>query len=47
LKAIHHVGYENVASDRQGVTDLFTDASVKEAIKKKGIKLISYAELRK
>jgi predicted glycoside hydrolase/deacetylase ChbG (UPF0249 family) len=47
LKAIHHIGYENVATDRQGVTDLFTDASVKEAIKKKGIKLISYADLKK
>jgi predicted glycoside hydrolase/deacetylase ChbG (UPF0249 family) len=47
LKAIHHIGYENVASDRQGVTDLFTDAGVKEAIKKKGVKLISYAELKK
>jgi chitin disaccharide deacetylase len=47
LKAIHHIGYENVAADRQGVTDLFTDASVKEAIKKKGIKLISYADLKK
>jgi predicted glycoside hydrolase/deacetylase ChbG (UPF0249 family) len=47
LKGIHHIGYENVAADRQGVTDLFTDASVKEAIKKKGIKLISYADLKK
>ena len=25
LKAIHHIGYENVAEDRQGVTDLFTN----------------------
>jgi chitin disaccharide deacetylase len=47
LKAIHHIGYENVANDRQGVTDLFTDAGVKEAINKKGIKLISYADLKK
>lgn len=47
LKAIHHIGYEDVAGDRQGVTDLFTDAAVKEAITKKGIKLISYADLKK
>lgn len=47
LKAIHHIGYENVATDRQGVTDLFTDATIREAIKKKGIKLISYADLKK
>lgn len=46
LRAIHHIGYENVAVDRQGVTDVFTDQRVKDAIKKKGIKLISYAELK-
>lgn len=47
LRAIHHVGYENVATDRQGVTDAWTDPRVKEAIKKKGIALISYADLKK
>ena len=47
LRAIHHVGYENVAIDRQGVTDTWTDPRVKEAIKKKGIQLISYADLKK
>ncbi len=46
LKAIHHIGYENVATDRQGVTDLFTNEKVKAFIKEKGIKLISYKELR-
>jgi predicted glycoside hydrolase/deacetylase ChbG (UPF0249 family) len=47
LRAIHHVGYEDVAVDRQGVTDLWTSEQVKEAIKKKGIALISYGDLRK
>jgi chitin disaccharide deacetylase len=47
LRAISHIGYENVAEDRQGVTTLWTDAGVKSAIKSKGIKLISYADLRK
>ena len=47
LQAIHHIGYENVAADRQGVTDMFTDASVKEAIRRKGILLISYKDLVK
>ncbi len=47
LRAISHIGYENVAVDRQGVTDAWTDPRVKEAIKKRGIQLISYAELRK
>jgi predicted glycoside hydrolase/deacetylase ChbG (UPF0249 family) len=47
LKAVSHIGYEDVATDRQGVTDLFTSPIVKEAIAKKGIKLISYADLKK
>ncbi len=46
LQAIHHIGYENVAEDRQGVTDMFTDESVKEVIHKKGIQLISYKDLK-
>lgn len=47
LQAIHHIGYENVAVDRQGVTDAWTDQRVKDAIKKLGIQLISYADLIK
>jgi hypothetical protein len=35
LEAIHHIGYENVATDRQGVTDTWTSEKVKEVIKKK------------
>jgi predicted glycoside hydrolase/deacetylase ChbG (UPF0249 family) len=44
LRAIYHIGYENVAADRQGITDLYTNPAIKEAIKKKGIELISYAD---
>ena len=47
LRAIYHIGYENVAVDRQGVTDAWTDLKVKDAIKKLGIQLISYADLKK
>ena len=47
LRAIYHIGYQDVAIDRQGVTDAWTDPRVKEAIKKKGIQLISYADLKK
>ena len=47
LRAIHHVGYEDVAEDRQGVTTLWTDPEIKRAIQKKGIQLISYDDLRK
>ena len=45
LRAIHHIGYENVAEDRQAVTDLFTDPKVKALIDKKGIRLIGYKDL--
>jgi predicted glycoside hydrolase/deacetylase ChbG (UPF0249 family) len=47
LRAIHHIGYENVAADRQGVTDVWTDPRVREFIKSRGIQLVSYKDLRK
>ena len=47
MRAIHHVGYENVASDRQGVTDTWTSPRVRDAIKAKGIQLIGYRDLAK
>lgn len=47
LQGIHHIGYENVAEDRQGITDLFTNEKVKALIKEKGIQLISYKDLLK
>lgn len=46
LRAIHHIGYEQVAQDRQGVTDCWTNARVKALIKTKGIQLISYKDLK-
>ena len=46
LRAIHHIGYEDVAADRQGVTDLFTSERVKAAIKAHGVQLISYRDLK-
>lgn len=45
MQAIHYVGYENVATDRQGVTDLFTDPEIKAFIRKNGIQLIGYKDL--
>lgn len=47
VRAIFHTGYEAVAADRQGVTDLFTSPKVRNIIRKKGIELISYADLVK
>ena len=47
LQSIHHIGYENVAEDRQGVTDIWTDPDIKALIKSKGIELICYKDLKK
>lgn len=47
MRAIGHEGYYDVAQDRDGVTKIFTSPEVKRAIDRLGIKLISYAELRK
>jgi predicted glycoside hydrolase/deacetylase ChbG (UPF0249 family) len=47
LRAIHHIGYEDVAVDRQGVTETWTSEEVKNAIKELGIQLISYKDLTK
>ena len=44
LRAIHHIGYETVAADRQGVTDLFTSEVIKAALKKRNIQVISYKD---
>lgn len=47
LRAIHHKGYEDVATDRQGVTDTWTHPRVKAEIERLHIELISYRDLRK
>jgi predicted glycoside hydrolase/deacetylase ChbG (UPF0249 family) len=47
MRAIYHIGYENVAEDRQGVTDIFTSPEIMAAIKRKNIQLISYADVKK
>jgi predicted glycoside hydrolase/deacetylase ChbG (UPF0249 family) len=47
MRAMGHTGYANVAQDREGVTRAFTSDKVKAVIKERGIKLVSYADLRK
>jgi len=47
MGAIGHTGYEGVAKDRDAVTAVFVSEKVRKAIKKLGIKLISYADLKK
>jgi predicted glycoside hydrolase/deacetylase ChbG (UPF0249 family) len=45
MRATGHVGYEDVAVDRQGVTDAWTSAQAKEIVKRRGIELIGYEDL--
>lgn len=47
MRAIWHTGYEDVATDRDWVTKVFTSDKVKEVIVRKGINLISYRDLKK
>lgn len=46
MRAIGHPGYENVAEDRQAVTDVFTSGQVRKALDELGIKLLSYADMK-
>lgn len=46
MRAIHHIGYDDVAIDRQGVTDAWTHPKVKETVTKLGIQLVSYRDLK-
>jgi hypothetical protein len=45
MRAIWHKGYENVASDRDAVTRVFTSKEVIEAVNSSGIRLVSYKYL--
>lgn len=45
VRALYTRSYLDVAVDRQGVTDLWTDPEIKEAIRARGIRLIRYADL--
>jgi hypothetical protein len=45
MRAMGHVGYENVAEDRAGVTRALTSEKVRAVIERRGIELVSYADL--
>ena len=47
MQTVMHIGYENVAVDRQGVTDLLKSPEVLAAIQERGIKLIDINQLTK
>lgn len=42
-----HVGYEHVAADRSGVLEALIDKKVLKAVTRRGIRLISYRDLRR
>ncbi|MEZ4901014.1 MAG: ChbG/HpnK family deacetylase [Spirosomataceae bacterium] len=44
MKTVGHVGYENVAYDREGVTRAFTSKAVKKVIEERKIQLVSIGE---
>lgn len=45
MEPIGHIGYRNVAADREGVTFAFTSEKVKKVVEDRGIQLISYKDL--
>ena len=45
VQGIHHVGYDKVAKDREGVTQCWTSEAVKKVIEERRIKLVSYKDL--
>jgi CubicO group peptidase (beta-lactamase class C family)/predicted glycoside hydrolase/deacetylase ChbG (UPF0249 family) len=47
MQGVGHIGYEEVAEDRQGVTDTWTSDKVKNAISDKGIELVNFPSLVK
>ena len=47
MQALGHKGYMDVAKNRDGVTKAWTDSEVKEVIERRGIQLLSYADLKK
>jgi len=47
MATVGHISYMDVGIDRQRVTDMFTSDKVKAALSKKGVKLISYGDLKK
>lgn len=47
MQTVMHIGYEDVAVDRQGVTDLLKSPEVRKAIEDRGIRLIDFNYLTK
>jgi predicted glycoside hydrolase/deacetylase ChbG (UPF0249 family) len=46
MQALGHKGYEEVATDRDAVTRVFTSKEVQAAVQRKGIRLVSYKDVK-
>jgi hypothetical protein len=46
MQALMHKGYEDVAADRDAVTQVFTSREVLAVIQKKRIRLVSYKDVK-
>jgi CubicO group peptidase (beta-lactamase class C family)/predicted glycoside hydrolase/deacetylase ChbG (UPF0249 family) len=47
MQGVGHIGYEEVAVDRQGVTDTWTSEKVKQAVTENRIELVNFPSLAK
>jgi predicted glycoside hydrolase/deacetylase ChbG (UPF0249 family) len=47
METVGHIGYMEVGIDRQKVIEMFMSDKIKDALVKKGVRLISYADLKK
>ena len=47
MQGVGHIGYEDVAVDRQGVTDAWTSPKVKQAVKDNNVELVNFITLAK
>ncbi len=45
MRAVGHPGYEDVATDRQAVYEMFTSPEAMRVVREKGIELVSYGQL--
>jgi len=47
MQDVYHIGYDDVAVDRQGVLDLFTSERIRQTLAEKRIELVSYNAVTK
>lgn len=45
METVYHIGYEDVAADRQGVTDMYKSERIKKAVEACNVKLVTVNDL--